>query len=55
MNFVRPTTTSVVTGLGLERTKNLIMTQHKENREVISGSFTDIQSLKGNAKQMVKL
>jgi hypothetical protein len=29
------------------------MTQHKENRDVISGSFTDIQSLKGNAMKMV--
>jgi len=44
---------SEVTGLGMERTKNLIMTQMKENKDVISGSFTDIQSLRGNAQQMV--
>jgi hypothetical protein len=43
-----------VTGLGFERTKNIIISQMKENKEVISGSFTDIQSLKANAQQMVE-
>jgi hypothetical protein len=49
----KPSSATEVTGMGLERTRNIIMTQMKENREVISGSFTDMQSLKGNAQQMV--
>jgi len=44
-----------VGGLGLERTKNLIMTQLNEQKEIISGSFSDLQSLKDNAHQMVIL
>jgi hypothetical protein len=41
--------------MGLERTKNIVMTQIKENTEMLSGAFSDINSLKANAQQMVIL
>jgi hypothetical protein len=44
-----------VSGLGLERTMNIIRSQHKENTDLISGSFSDITSLKTNAQQMIDL
>jgi hypothetical protein len=44
-----------VVGMGLERAKNIIRTQMQENTELISGSFSDIGSLKSNAQQMIDL
>jgi hypothetical protein len=44
---------SNITGMGLERTKNIIMNQIQENTNMISDSFSDINSLKTNAQQMV--
>ncbi len=42
-----------VSGLGIERTKNIIISQIDDQNKAIKGSFTDIQSLKANAEQMV--
>jgi conjugal transfer/entry exclusion protein len=39
----------------LERTKNIIRSQQKENSDLISDSFLDIGSLKNNAQQMIDL
>ena len=55
VNSQTPSIKQDIGGLGLERTKNLIMTQLNEQNEIISGSFSDLQSLKDNAHQMVKL
>jgi hypothetical protein len=44
-----------VSGLGLERTKNIIRSQMQGNTDLISGSFSDINSLKTNAQQMIDL
>jgi hypothetical protein len=44
-----------VSGLGIERTKKLIISQIDDQNKVIKNSFTDIQSLKTNAEQMVRI
>lgn len=43
-----------VVGLGIERTKNLIISQINDQNSSIKNSFSDIASLKVNAEQMVK-
>ena len=45
---------SYVSGLGLERTKNIINTQLNDQNQMIIGSFTDLESMKLNAKLMVQ-
>lgn len=46
---------SSVGGLGIERTKNLMMQKMKNESQLISGSFSDIQSLRTNAQAMIDL
>ena len=43
------------TGLGIDRIKNMMRGKLENQRQMIEGSFTDINSLKQNAEQMIMI
>ena len=43
------------TGLGIDRVKNMMRGKFENQKKLIEGSFTDINSLKQNAEQMIAL